>query len=221
MFAPASACDPGRACDTLAPIMPSSSARPTAVSDLELVARAASGDERAVAALYDRFGTMLYAVAYRIAGERADAEEVVFEGFAQAWRDAARFESSRGSVAAWLTMIVRSRALDVVRARNRRARAADSAAAAEPYGAPGLGAPGPAPSDPVEHAERAVAVRRALEELPAAQREAIELAYFSGLSQSEIATRLNEPLGTVKTRVRVGMQRLRELLRPYYYEPAP
>ena len=190
-------------------------------TDADLIALAAKGDERAVASLYDRFGPALYLLAYRIAGERADAEEIVFEGFAQAWREASRFEAGRGSVAAWLTTIVRSRALDAVRARARRVRATDSAAVADPGTAPGFGVPEADPSDSVEHAERAAAVRRALDELPSTQREPIELAYFGGLSQSEIAARLNEPLGTVKTRVRTGMQRLRDLLRPHFSEPAP
>lgn len=187
-------------------------------TDRDLVARAARGDERAVAQLYDRFAGMLYAIAYRITGERADAEEVVLECFAQAWRDAPRFEAERGSVAAWLTMITRSRALDHVRSRSRRARATEGAAADDPGGAPALGSWRSDPSEAVDSAERQVHVREALDALSPPQRQAIELAYFEGLSQSEIAARLNEPLGTVKTRVRLGMQKLREALRPYFYE---
>ena len=89
----------------------------TPVGDSDLVTHAAAGDERAVAELYDRYGQVLYAVAYRIVGQRADAEEVVLDAFAQAWREATRFDTSRGSVAGWLTTIARSRALDLVRAR--------------------------------------------------------------------------------------------------------
>jgi RNA polymerase sigma-70 factor, ECF subfamily len=186
--------------------------------DGELVARAARGDERAIGQLYDRYGGVLYAVAYRIVGQRADAEEVVLEAFAQAWRDAARFETARGSVAGWLTMIARSRALDLARSRSRRERITASAAADRPNTSPAMGEFRPDPAKALDHEERRRQVRQALETLSPPQRQAIELAYFDGLSQSEIAERLQEPLGTVKTRVRLGMQKLRECLRPFYFE---
>jgi len=191
--------------------MPNSVAPPSSPADLELVARVAAGDESAIGILYDRYGAVLYAVAFRVLGERADAEEVVLEALAQAWRDAARFEPGRGSVAGWLATIARSRALDVVRVRNRRSRLAAAAAAAAPDALPG-------PESALDHEERRREVRRALDALSPAQRQAIELAYFEGLSQSEIAERLHEPLGTIKTRVRLGMQKLRECLRPFYFE---
>jgi RNA polymerase sigma-70 factor, ECF subfamily len=198
--------------------MPSPASAPAPTGDGELIARAAGGDERAIAALYDRYGGVLYAVAYRIAGQRADAEEVVLEAFAQAWRDAPRFEAARGSVAAWLTMIARSRALDLVRARGRRDRITAAAAAERPDASPAMGDWRSDPAGTVDHAERQVRVRQALEALAPPQRQAIELAYYEGLSQSEIAKRLQEPLGTIKTRVRLGMQKLREALRPFYFE---
>ena len=184
--------------------MPDAASRPSPGADGDLVARAAQGDERAIGSLYDRYGAVLYAVAYRIVGQRADAEEVVLEAFAQAWRDAPRFEAGRGSVAGWLTMIARSRALDLVRARSRRDRITASAAADRPGTPPAMGEFRPDPGGALDHDER--------------QRQAIELAYFEGLSQSEIAERLKEPLGTVKTRVRLGMQKLRECLRSFYFE---
>lgn len=184
-------------------------------ADRELMARAAAADERAMTELYDRYGTLVYTVAYRIVGQRADAEEVVVDAFTQAWREAARFEAERGSVAAWLTMIARSRALDLVRARGRRERLAADAAAG-PHA--DSGEPDAPASDLAEDDERRWVVKLALEGLSAPQRQAIELAFFEGLSQSEIAERLNEPLGTVKTRVRLGMQKLRESLRPYFFE---
>jgi RNA polymerase sigma-70 factor (ECF subfamily) len=186
--------------------------------DFALVARAAAGDQRAIGPLYDRYGAVLYAVAYRIVGQAADAEEVVADAFAQAWRDAPRFDARRGSAAGWLTMIARSRALDLVRARTRRDRITSSAAADRPEHSPAMGEFRPDPARALEHAERRREVRQALGTLSAPQREAIELAYFEGLSQSEIAERLQEPLGTVKTRVRLGMQKLRECLRPFYFE---
>jgi RNA polymerase sigma-70 factor, ECF subfamily len=191
---------------------------PVPAGDPDLVSRAASGDESAIAALYDRYGGVLYAVAYRITGQRADAEEVVLEAFAQAWRDAPRFDAARGSVAAWLTMIARSRALDLIRARGRRDRITATAAAERPDASPAMGDWRSDPAGSVDHAERRVHVREALAGLSAPQRQAIELAYFEGLSQSEIAERLQEPLGTIKTRVRLGMQKLRETLRPFYFE---
>ena len=190
----------------------------SSVADSELVARAGSGDERAMTDLYDRYGAVVYTVAYRVVGERADAEEVVVEAFAQAWRDAGRFEAARGSVAAWLTMIARSRALDLVRARARRERLAATAASASPETSASGADPAANPAERTEQDERRRIVRQAMESLSPPQRQAIELAFFEGLSQSEIAERLGEPLGTVKTRVRLGMQKLRESLRPYFFE---
>jgi len=198
--------------------MPSPPATTASPADRDLVGKAAGGDHQAIAALYDRYGGVLYAVAYRIVGERADAEEVVVEAFAQAWREAPRFEDSRGSVAGWLTMIARSRALDLLRARNRRERITASAVADRPETPPAMGSSRDDPSSSYDHAERCQQVQNALETLSPLQRQAIELAYFEGLSQSEIAERLQEPLGTVKTRVRLGMQKLRDRLRPYYFE---
>lgn len=198
--------------------MPEPFPAPPAPADRELVAQAADGDERAIAALYDRYGGVLYAVAYRVVGQSADAEDAVVEAFAQVWRDAARFEASRGSVAGWLTMIVRSRALDVVRARARRDRITATAAADQLQGPLAMGDWRVDPSDSYDHLERRGQVQAALQTLSPSQRQAIELAYFEGLSQSEIAERLQEPLGTVKTRVRLGMQKLRESLRPFFFE---
>src|SRR6185436_4986535 len=126
------ACELPRLVCRLRDVMPSQTPIPTPSADRDLVAQAAAGEEKAISALYDRYGQVLYAVAYRIVGQRADAEEVVIEAFAQAWREAPRFESARGSVAGWLTTIARSRALDLVRARARRERITASAAADRP-----------------------------------------------------------------------------------------
>lgn len=188
--------------------------------DAELVTRVAQGDEGALGQLYDRFGAVLYAVALRVVGQRADAEEIVMEAFAQAWREAGRFDTGRGSVAAWLTVMARSRALDRVRSQSRRERITDTAAREEPASAPAMSAGFPPPEASLLDAERGRAVGAALAALSPPQRQAIELAYYEGLSQSEIAARLGEPLGTIKTRVRLGMQKLREALRPYYFEGA-
>jgi RNA polymerase sigma-70 factor, ECF subfamily len=202
-------------------LMPNPGPVSSAPADRDLVAQAAAGDERAIGQLYDRYATVLYTVAYRITGQHADAEEVVIESFAQAWRDATRFEPGRGSVAGWLTMIARSRALDLVRARSRRDRITQTAAADRPDAPLAMGASRGDPADALDRSERGQQVRAALDDLSPPQRQAIELAFFEGLSQSEIAARLNEPLGTVKTRVRLGMQKLRTALRPFFFEQSP
>lgn len=185
-------------------------------SDAALVAAMARGEERAASVLYDRWAAMLLAVAARITRDRSEAEEVVAEAFVQAWRAAGKFEPGRGSVAAWLTTMARSRALDLVRARGRRHR--HEAAAGEEPNLPISHGQGPAAPDvPVEAGERRQAVRAALAELPDPQRRALELAYYQGLSQSQIAEELGEPVGTIKTRTRLAMQKLREALRPHYF----
>ncbi len=177
-----------------------------------LVRAMAAGEADAMGQLYDRWSSSIFGLALRITREKADAEEVVVDAFAQAWRDAKRFEPGRGSVGAWLATIARSRALDLVRATGRRNRLADTAAASSVDASIAMGSPMPSPSAHVEDDERAQKVRAALDDLPAPQRMALELAYFGGLSQSEIAERLSEPLGTVKTRVRLGLHKLREQL---------
>ncbi len=201
--------------------LPDPSTETAAARDRRLLEQVAGGDERALSLLYDRYSAALYGVAYRIAGERADAEEIVLECFAQAWREAARFRSEKGSVIAWLTVICRSRSIDLIRARGRRSKLAVSAVAADPDGVPGMGRGGPRPDSAVTQDERARHVAAALATLSEPQREAIQLAYFEGLSQSEIADRLAEPLGTIKTRVRLAMQKLRDALRPHFFEATP
>ncbi len=194
---------------------PSVADSPGAVSDSALAERMAGGDERALAALYDRYGAILFALAYRILGNRDDADEVVLETFTQAWKGAATYSGSRGTVAAWLVVLGRSRALDRLRARGRHTSAVERAAASAPVGeTPGMGQPADDPSRRGELAEGRNAVLSALKELPDAQRDCIRLAYYDGLTQTEIAARLSEPLGTVKTRMRLGMMKLKEILIP-------
>lgn len=179
--------------------------------DSALVLGMTTGDASAMSALYDRYAPGLLGLALRITREQADAEEVVVDTFAQAWREAARFEVGRGSVAAWLVTIARSRALDLLRARSRRGRL-DDAAEAEVAAPVAMGSGFVSPIASVLADERARKIQDALLVLPDAQRTAIELAYFEGLSQSEIAERLHEPLGTVKTRLRLGLRKMRELV---------
>ncbi|MBI4522173.1 MAG: sigma-70 family RNA polymerase sigma factor [Gemmatimonadetes bacterium] len=185
-----------------------------APADSGLIERMAAGDERALGALYDRHGAVAYSLARGILKNAADAEEVVADAFVQAWRTAAGFESSRGSVLAWLITITRSRALDRVRSRHRHAKALERAALQEATGfalAPAIA--GREPERAVEQEQMSQRVSRTLAELPEPQRRVIELAYFQGMSQSEIAEALGEPLGTIKTRMRTGMEKLRLALR--------
>jgi RNA polymerase sigma-70 factor (ECF subfamily) len=177
-----------------------------------LVTAMAHGDERAAAQLYDAYSSIMFSLAIRIVGERADAEEVVLEAFTQAWKGAALYQSARSSVMSWLTMMTRTRALDHVRARMRRVRAVSEAAIGlgdEPLAVAGNIQMA---SDTLEVSERAVALKCALSTLAKPQRDAIELAFFNGLSHPEIAQLLNEPLGTIKTRIRLGMQHMRHML---------
>ncbi len=164
--------------------------------------------------LYDRYASSIMGLALRITRERADAEEVVVDTFAQAWREAARFEAGRGTVTSWLATMARTRALDLLRSRARRTRIADAAESEAVTAPSAMGSGFPSPVVDILADERTRRVQAALAVLPEQQRAALELAYFDGLSQSEIAERLAEPIGTVKTRVRLGLRKLRELLAP-------
>lgn len=178
------------------------------IDDLALVRRMAAREEAAVAELYDRFGGLLLAISRRILGGAAEAEEVLQEAFLQAWLQAERYDPARSSVSTWLVLIVRSRALDRLRSRQARDRAT-LAAEAEPR----AGDASSASEAYVFHGERRERVREVLAELPVEQRQVLELAFYEGLSQSEIATRTGAPLGTVKTRALLGMKKLRQSLR--------
>jgi len=161
------------------------------------------GDARALEELYRRHSSRLYGLLLRMLRETADAEEVLQETFVDAWRRAREYAASRGSVEAWLITIARSRAIDRIRNRGARLRLVKQTE----QQAPAEAAP---PDLPDVHAE--TRLRRAMGTLPPEQRRAIELAYWDGLSQTEISRETGDPLGTVKTRVRLGLQRLAELL---------
>ena len=197
------------------PARPSTSAP---ILDAQLVHHLANGDDKGLEALYDRYGGALYALAFTIVRDAADAEEIVMAAFLQAWRNAGRFDATRGSVAGWLTVIVRTRALDLMRSRARRDRIMTTASRDADGDPVGMGQGCDPPSEGVEQAERRQRVSAALRELPVAQQKVIELAFFEGRSQSEIATMLEEPLGTIKTRAPAGMRKLRESLGGYYTE---
>lgn len=178
-----------------------------ASDDLAVVRRMAAGDAHAVGELYDRYAVVLLAVARRILGGAGEAEEVLQESFLQAWNQATRYDAQRSSVSTWLILIARSRALDRLRSRQARQRAAEGAAA-EPARDTSSSS-----ELSVLHAERRRRVRAVLAELPDEQRRVLELAFYEGLSQTEIATRTGTPLGTVKTRALLGMKKLRQALR--------
>jgi RNA polymerase sigma-70 factor (ECF subfamily) len=181
-------------------------------SDAALVARMAAGDEHALGVLYDRWATTVHTLAYYLLGQADEAEDAVEETFWQAWREAGRYDASRGAVSTWLSTIARSRALDRQRARRRRGEEPlDGVAPSSDVsgGVAGSRASAANPQQEAEASERAHDIAAALEKLPVEQREVIELAYFGGLSQSEIATRTSLPLGTVKTRARLALEKLR------------
>jgi len=176
--------------------------------DRRLVGRMAGGDHLALGELYDRHARLLYSLALRIVGERADAEDVLQDAFSQVWRQAARFEAARGTVVGWLVTVTRSRALDRLRHRRVRPEAGSDVDRA----ARDLADPAVAIDLQLVTAEQAARVRQALAELPPEQRLPLELAYYDGLSQSEIAAKLSVPLGTIKTRMRQTLRKLRDSL---------
>ena len=187
----------------------------TSPAEAVVLSRLIAGDERALGELYDLYGGLAYSLACSLVSEPADAEEVVADAFGQIWRTAATYDAERGNVLAWLTTIVRSRALDLLRSQRRRAKALEVATAYSSEGAaPGMSTATSPADRGAELSDARVLVRRSLGELPEPQRVVLELAYFGGLSQSEIADRLHEPLGTVKTRMRAGLEKLRQTLKP-------
>jgi RNA polymerase sigma-70 factor, ECF subfamily len=176
--------------------------------DYLLLHRMADGDESALAPLYDRWSRRVYTIAVWILKDPDDAEDVVEETFWQAWRTAGQFDRARASVATWLTMIARSRALD--RLRGQRRRIERTAEAVNRLMEDREGASGAPPAGAT--LESSPRLAEALNALPAEQREALQLAFFSGLSHSEIAAHTAQPLGTVKTRIRTAIEKLRQAL---------
>jgi RNA polymerase sigma-70 factor (ECF subfamily) len=181
----------------------------TDADDQDDLQRLAAGDGDAAARLYDRHARAVYSLVLRVLKDEGDAEDVVQEVFAQAWRQAARYDASRGAVGAWLLMMARSRAIDKLRSVRARpgSRGTDDATAIDGMPAALRDAP-----SAIIDAENARLVRRALADLPLLQRLVIELAYYEGLTQREIADRLEQPLGTIKSRLRLGLLRLRDAL---------
>jgi RNA polymerase sigma-70 factor, ECF subfamily len=176
-------------------------------TDSALVERMKTGDESALSALYDRYSAMLFGLLMRILKEREAAEEVLQDIFLQLWRNAGQFDASRGSLPAWLMVIGRNRAIS--RLRGRRDREVPEENEGD-YANTFVSTQNI--EDEAARAELARSLAVALATLPAEQRQAVELAYFEGMTQSEIASSTGTPLGTVKTRVRTAMQSLRHIL---------
>jgi RNA polymerase sigma-70 factor (ECF subfamily) len=176
------------------------SAEPTGISpDATAISAIRSGDQSAMAALYDRYSSIVYSVALRVLGDTGAAEDVLQDVFIQLWRNPGLFDSSRGSLGAWLAVIARNRAIDALRKRRPESDIEDTVISVE--------------TDLASEADRARAaekVRSVLSSMPASQRAALEMAYFEGLTHTEIAAKTGEPLGTIKTRIRAGLTTLRK-----------
>ena len=173
------------------------------IPDKELVSRVRAGDQNAMGALYDRYSPLVYAVGLRVLADSAAAEDVLQEVFMQLWRNPARFDASRGSLGAWLAVIARNRAIDALRKRRYESDIEDTVVSVEP--------------DLASEADRsraAKSVRDVLNGMHPAQRQALEMAFFEGLTHTEIAAKIGEPLGTIKTRIRAGLLALRKALKP-------
>ncbi len=175
--------------------------------DAELLRAVARGDEAAFARVYDRYSPILLGLMLRILRSRPEAEDVLQEVFLQVWQQARSFDPARGRPFTWLVTLARSRAIDRLRSVDSRVRAAEAAQREVQEETTADAA------DAVLHSEQRAVVQAALARLPEEQRRALRLAYYDGLTQSEIAERLNQPLGTIKTRMRSGLIKLRELLR--------
>ena len=166
--------------------------------EMRLVARIRAGDQQAMSELYDRYSKVVYAVALRVLQDAAGAEDVLQDVFLQLWRNPDAFDASRGSLAAWLAVIARNRSIDRLRKRRPETDIEDCVIAS-----------GPDLRDETERALLIEKVRGALASMSPEQRQAMELAFFQGLTHTEIAEKTGEPLGTIKTRIRSGLQQLR------------
>jgi len=172
-------------------------------SDTTLVSAICSGDQQAMEQLYSRYSSLVYAVALRVLGDSGAAEDILQDVFMRLWRRPDAFDASRGSLGAWLAVITRNRAIDFLRKRRHEADIADAPEGDEPGTLRGA-----------EWANMADRIRRVLTDMPDTQRSALEMAYFEGLTHVEIAEKTGEPLGTIKTRIRAGLQALRKAFNP-------
>jgi RNA polymerase sigma-70 factor (ECF subfamily) len=195
--------------ETAAPISGRSNAAMRDQDWASLISRVAEGDQQALASLYDTTRRLIFGLIVRILRDASLSEEILLDVYTQVWRQAALYDPERGAALSWLLVIARSRALNRLRTENTAVeRREDIETAAEFQSRESN------PEEAMVFSERRRLVRSALDALSPEQREVIELAYYSGLSHSEIAARLNQPLGTVKTRTRLGMVKLRRMLEP-------
>ena len=174
-----------------------------------LIKRVADGDQYALNTLYDATNRLVFGLVLRILNDRSTAEEVILDVYTQVWRQAALYDRSRGAPLAWIVTIARSRAIDRLRSGRLEQQSKEPLDAVAEIRATTI-----SPEESTFSSERQRLIRSALDALSPEQREVIELAYYSGLSHTEIAAKLGQPLGTVKTRTRLGMMKLRESLRP-------
>jgi RNA polymerase sigma-70 factor, ECF subfamily len=185
----------------------------TSMIDPALLARVVKGDQQAFSQLYDHSSTLLFTLAVRILESREEAAELLQDVYLEVWRKVSRYDVGRGTPAAWLITLTKSRAIDRLRARASRGyrttHSLEAGTAAQ------VADPSPTPLETQADQELRLAVGAAMAGLPQAQQQAIELAYYEGLSHAEIAERLNQPLGTVKTRIKLGMVKLRERLQQW------
>lgn len=189
----------------------------TTLRDDELMERVCTRDLAAFEHLYDRYGDLVHSVVMRVVGDRYIAEDVTQDVFLRVWRKPEQFDLDRGKFTTWLLSIARNRSIDERRSRGRRLRHEAMPSPAEeedPLLSVSDDTEDPATASVVADDQRAV--RAALATLPPEQRMAIQLAYFGGMTQQEIANQLGQPLGTVKTRIRLGMQKMRGTLQPHY-----
>ncbi len=184
-------------------------AESAAFHESELIEKVGQRDRTAFGEIYDRYNSLVMNIAWRILGERHEAEDTLQEVFLQVWNDATTFDPNRGAVSSWIGAITRSRAID--RLRSRKSRHVFDPGLEDP---PDLTSDLASPGKPEEMMESRLLVSRAIAALTEEQRVAIELAYYEGMSQSEIAQTLGTPLGTVKTRIRDGLIRLKGIIAP-------
>jgi RNA polymerase sigma-70 factor (ECF subfamily) len=183
--------------------------------DASLLRRAGEGDQTALGELYDRWVRPLHSLACNVLRDPAEAEDVLHDAFVTLWQKSADFDSSRGHAFSWAATLVRNRAIDRLRSRARRAELLDQAAPTDlGYDESNSGTDGTDSAGHLWLKEKSSAVRRALATLPADQRDALQLAYFGGLTQQAIAAELTQPLGTIKARIRRGLLKLRDVLSP-------
>jgi RNA polymerase sigma-70 factor, ECF subfamily len=184
----------------------------TSTIDATLLDRIAKGDQQAFSQLYDHSSTLLFTLSVRIMGNHEEAAELLQEVYWEIWRKVSRYDIGRGTPVAWLVTLTKSRAIDRLRARATRGYRTTNSLDG---GTPEVADPGPSPFETQADQDLRIAVGSAVAGLPQAQQLAIELAYYEGLSHTEIAARLNQPLGTVKTRIKLGMSKLRDGLRQW------